>query len=236
MNIDERNDTVKTDCEPNLTIINTNARSLCPKIDSLLDCMQEMEAKIAVVMETWMRGGEGLEGRKEDLELGAGVGMICRNRRIADNGVAYGGVAVVWRTGSCSMKEVGIGHSDHEVLVVAGKIKGSSRRMVVIACYLPPNIGVVRAGECLEFIYDCVLEVKRKFSDPFIAVAGDFNQWKISDALADYNDIKEAQVGNTRGSRSIDKIFVNFSRSIVCLLYTSPSPRDRQKSRMPSSA
>ena len=24
--------------------------------------------------------------------------------------------------------------------------------------------------------------------------------------------------------------------SIVCLLYTSPSPRDRQKSRMPSSA
>ena len=26
------------------------------------------------------------------------------------------------------------------------------------------------------------------------------------------------------------------SENIVCLLYTSPSPRDRQKSRMPSSA
>ena len=26
------------------------------------------------------------------------------------------------------------------------------------------------------------------------------------------------------------------ANSIVCLLYTSPSPRDRQKSRMPSSA
>ena len=26
------------------------------------------------------------------------------------------------------------------------------------------------------------------------------------------------------------------SRTITCLLYTSPSPRDRQKSRMPSSA
>ena len=25
-------------------------------------------------------------------------------------------------------------------------------------------------------------------------------------------------------------------RGVVCLLYTSPSPRDRQKSRMPSSA
>ena len=29
---------------------------------------------------------------------------------------------------------------------------------------------------------------------------------------------------------------VNFARCIVCLLYTSPSPRDRTRSRMPSSA
>ena len=28
----------------------------------------------------------------------------------------------------------------------------------------------------------------------------------------------------------------NFAREYSCLLYTSPSPRDRQKSRMPSSA
>ena len=27
-----------------------------------------------------------------------------------------------------------------------------------------------------------------------------------------------------------------FAKGVVCLLYTSPSPRDRQKSRMPSSA
>ena len=27
-----------------------------------------------------------------------------------------------------------------------------------------------------------------------------------------------------------------FERTLICLLYTSPSPRDRQKSRMPSSA
>ena len=28
----------------------------------------------------------------------------------------------------------------------------------------------------------------------------------------------------------------NMGMSLICLLYTSPSPRDRQKSRMPSSA
>ena len=31
-----------------------------------------------------------------------------------------------------------------------------------------------------------------------------------------------------------NKNFVDLS--VICLLYTSPSPRDRQKSRMPSSA
>ena len=31
-------------------------------------------------------------------------------------------------------------------------------------------------------------------------------------------------------------VFLVFQLSIACLLYTSPSPRDRQKSRMPSSA
>ena len=30
--------------------------------------------------------------------------------------------------------------------------------------------------------------------------------------------------------------FAKLSSSLICLLYTSPSPRDRQKSRMPSSA
>ena len=32
------------------------------------------------------------------------------------------------------------------------------------------------------------------------------------------------------------QIFPIVNTIIICLLYTSPSPRDRQKSRMPSSA
>ena len=33
-----------------------------------------------------------------------------------------------------------------------------------------------------------------------------------------------------------DNIYTLKGKVVVCLLYTSPSPRDRQKSRMPSSA
>ena len=46
-------------------------------------------------------------------------------------------------------------------------------------------------------------------------------------------------VGNISGTLGTDikgAILLILKRQNVCLLYTSPSPRDRQKSRMPSSA
>ena len=62
------------------TVINTNARSLCPKINSLIDCCDEMKADIAIVTETWLADGEGLEEDQEDLVHCAGIGMLYKNR------------------------------------------------------------------------------------------------------------------------------------------------------------
>ena len=58
------------------------------------------------------------------------------------------------------------------------------------------------------------------------------------------NDIVDMAIGSRSGkalmaiSNDIGAHInaVNFMRVVSCLLYTSPSPRDRQKSRMPSSA
>ena len=44
---------------------------------------------------------------------------------------------------------------------------------------------------------------------------GDFNQWDIKEALQDFADVKEVNVGPTRGSRSIDRIFLNMTRAVV---------------------
>ena len=41
---------------------------------------------------------------------------------------------------------------------------------------------------------------------------------------------------NRNGFRWSTNFNIAFNKNKVCLLYTSPSPRDRQKSRMPSSA
>ena len=35
----------------NVTVINTNARSLCPKINSLIDCFTDLNATIGVITE-----------------------------------------------------------------------------------------------------------------------------------------------------------------------------------------
>ena len=48
----------------------------------------------------------------------------------------------------------------------------------------------------------------------------------------DSGEVKpESNFQNDLGADSLDTVEL-----VICLLYTSPSPRDRQKSRMPSSA
>ena len=42
--------------------------------------------------------------------------------------------------------------------------------------------------------------------------------------------------GSGKSSLAFDTIYADGQRRYVCLLYTSPSPRDRSLSRMPSSA
>ena len=79
------------------TIINANARSLCPKMNSFIDTFKEMESSLAIVTETWLKSGEGLEDDLDDLLHGAGIGLITLNRRAGSRGVAHGGVAIGYR-------------------------------------------------------------------------------------------------------------------------------------------
>ena len=77
-----------TDENVEITVINTNARSLCPKINSLIDCWDELKSDVGIVTETWLADGEGLEEDREDLVQCAGLGMLYKNRLPNDRGVA----------------------------------------------------------------------------------------------------------------------------------------------------
>ena len=190
-------------------------RSLSPKITSLVDCFDEMEASFAVVTETWLSDGKGLQEDIEHFEAGAGLGMLTRNRPANYRGVSHGGVALIYHLNRCSFKEVKLSNpGNFEVLATVGNFSGYSRKVVVLACYLPLNLKADQAAGALDFIRGAVVEMKRKFQDPYVVVSGDFNQWKVDETLEDFPDLSETDVGPTRGNRLIDRSFSNFARSV----------------------
>ena len=75
----------------------------------------------------------------------------------------------------------------------------------------------------------------KKLSFRAIVVVGDQNG-QVGVGVAKADDVVNAfKKAKTNGTKQLIKFPITKSFSI-CLLYTSPSPRDRQKSRMPSSA
>ena len=85
----------------------------------------------------------------------------------------------------------------------------------MLVVYAPPNMPAVRANKLIEYISDVVGEAKRAFEDCSIVVSGDFNQWKAEDIQQDHPELSEIQHGPTRGTRCIDRSFVNFGRAIT---------------------
>ena len=169
-----------------------------------------MNAGLAVITETWLADGQALEDDLQDLEEGAGIKMILCNRQARENGVAHGGVGLAYKTDLCKFDRLDFPNPDcFEVVAALGTVPGHSRKMAVVGMYIPPNYNATRGQACLDHVADVVLTIKRKYHQPYIVVAGDFNQWPIDQALADYPDLVEAPVGPTRGRRSIDRIFVS---------------------------
>ena len=85
----------------------------------------------------------------------------------------------------------------------------------------------IHTKEVLDLITESVLS-----DDPdLITITGDLVQLGLP------GEIREAKAWLRNLSKKAKVFVVPGNHDIyVCLLYTSPSPRDRQKSRMPSSA
>ena len=149
-------------------------------------------------------GSRALDDDLEDLRGRAGIAMLKLDRPPNAQGLSHGGVAIAYNENKCSFTTVNIRNPDSwEVLVGCGQFVGFSRPVLVVACYVPPGYPVPKGSACVAYIRDVVTELKRKYDDPYITVAGDLNQWEIGAALGNFPDLLE-----------------------VCLLYTSPSPRD----------
>ena len=189
---------------------------MCPKIHSLLDCFVELNTDLAILTETWLTDGDGLQEDIDDLREGSGLGLLVRNREPGARGTSHGGVAIAFRQSTCTFKPLKFSNPESfEVMAAIGNIPGHIRKMVAIAAYMPPGDAVGRGKACMEFVQNLIIKYKRKYNDPYFVLAGDFNQWKMEEYLEDFLDVKEVPVGNTRGDNCIDRIFTNIMESVT---------------------
>ena len=199
-----------------LRIINTNARSVGPKKQSLVDCLEEQEIDLAIVTETWLQTGDRLEQELRDLADLHAINVLVRNRSgRAGNGRQYGGLAIATKAARSKYKKLEVHNPrDFEVLVAAGTIAKIKGKVICIACYMPPNMRSSDANDNLEYLVDLVTEMKRMHADCTIVVGGDFNQWDASMLAEEHPDLTEVIQEPTRGDRELDRTFVNFARAI----------------------
>ena len=107
-----------------------------------------MDGTLGIVTETWLADGDSLNRDLQDLARGAGLGMICLNRRPNTRGVAHGGVAIVNKIGACTLDRIDLPNpGEFEVLVAGSTVPGYARKLLTVACYLPPNYTVQRGRE-----------------------------------------------------------------------------------------
>ena len=82
----------------------------------------------------------------------------------------------------------------------------------------------VRNG--FSYLVDCILELKGRYRDPFIAISGDFNGYDVASFLSDYPDLVLLETSPTRGDRHLDLLFTNFNEHIAESGVLSPIESD----------
>ena len=214
----------------------TNARSLAPKIGSLLDYFEELDLSMAIVAESWLKPGEKLEEDIIDLEFGESISVLHKSRPTRRGKNAGGGIAVLYNNNKMSLKPVNIGAGKAEIIAAAGSITGIRRKVVVIGMYVRPQTKAEETHRIFEVVENAIQKFKTDLSDPIVIIAGDINRRNIDEAIGIFPDINKYEPLSSRGRYDLDIVATNINQSITacesrspletCLLYTSPSPRD----------
>ena len=73
-------DIKETDDEDSIIFLLTNARSLAPKIDSLVDFFEELDAHFCILSESWLVDANGLEEQLADFCIRIGHRGLVKGR------------------------------------------------------------------------------------------------------------------------------------------------------------
>ena len=137
-NANELNDANKLSKQTDFNILLTNARSLSPKIDSLINYITEHDIGVSIVSESWLKPGLVLYQEIGDLRLEEKLDLFHFSRKINRRGRSSGGgVAILCNRKYCSMKGFKITRRKAEIVCVTGKLYLSNKINLIILVLLP---------------------------------------------------------------------------------------------------
>ena len=125
-----------------------------------------------------------------------------------------GGVAILYKESVCTFKRVEIPNPESfEVLAGSARFAGYSSQLLVIGCYLPPTYAPARGSAALNYIRDTVAHLKRTYRSPYIVIAGDFNSWRVEDALEDLLILSRRRSAQQEAPDQLTACFVTSTES-----------------------
>lgn len=217
-NTDDFSDISNTDSFE-IRMLLTNARSLSPKIKSLIEMFDELDLHFAVVTESWLKDGEILDRDIIDLEYGTQLKIIYKNRPVRAAGARQvgGGVSIIYSKNKCSFRERRIASKKFELVVAIGKIGGLNRSIAVFGVYIQPKMKVGELQELREIISDQILEIKANSQGegPVMFIGGDMNRRDLGPAFSDFIDIAQINHSPTRGEACLDIVYSNVHQHVA---------------------
>ena len=190
-----------------MNILLINARSLGPKMYSLIDTMHEMDTSISLITETWLT----TQSNQQLTDMRDALGYECIRQ---DRGSRGGGVAIIYKTGDLHMQQIKTG-TKNEIVAALGRRTGQRRKTVAIAAYLPPNLDAEKSDEVLQEIVNLIGTFKRRYNAPYFIIGGDFNKRNIKKELKVYPDLTLVDTPPTRGPNTLDLVFTNFPEYVT---------------------
>ena len=134
----------------------TNSRSLPPKIHSLITAFSELDLSFMMVTETWIKNTKETTRNMKDLADAENIELICKNRPTRG-----GGVCIAYDNKKCKLARFPLPTSSFEVVCAVGKVVGFSKKIAIIAVYIPPKYTLQQVGALCDYISDSIEKVKR---------------------------------------------------------------------------
>ena len=195
-----------------ISIILTSARSLLPKLNSLLGYINELDAAITLITETWLKINVKSKNLEINLNEGHGLGIINKPRPQKSDGktINGGGVAIIFDRSKISLKPYPVKmRQAHKIVAATGKMPGVKRKIAVICAYPPPKSLARSYNSAFRTITGTIQSLKKNLNEQVIILGGDFNNFKIRPHVESFEDVKVIDSGPTCNGSAFDLIAMN---------------------------